>query len=117
MVSSRPPPLTTPDGRYIVVAGRLWRATRPDLDVATRGRLVRELMRARRAVRAAGDDASRMARARRAVHQAKVALGERGPPWWKDGAPSYGQRRVENTPYAGWFQSMEKKLRKGGWLR
>ena len=30
------PPLVTPDGRYLVVRGRLWRRTRPDLDPAAR---------------------------------------------------------------------------------
>ncbi|MFS2028357.1 hypothetical protein [Massilia sp. CT11-137] len=43
----------TPDGRYFVVAGRLWRMSNPDLDPATRQALVDRLMRARRAVGAA----------------------------------------------------------------
>ncbi|WP_235531902.1 hypothetical protein [Sphingomonas sp. Leaf67] len=44
-----------------------------------------------------------MAKARKAVDAAKVALGERGPVWWDDGAPDYNRRKVENTPYAGWL--------------
>ena len=92
----------TPDKRYIVVNGRLWRASNPDLAESVRHRLVKELMNARRAVKSAlhdeNDDAEREARAR--VHAAKVALGERGPVWWKDGAPDYNRRLVENTPYA-----------------
>lgn len=98
-------PPRTPDGRYIVVDGVLWRATRPDLSEAERERLVHDLMDARRAVGAgkrAGDDAA-VAAARKAVDAAKVALGERGPVWWDDGAPDYNRRKVENTPYAGWW--------------
>jgi hypothetical protein len=95
-------PRRTPDGRYLVVGERLWRAANPDLPPAQREALVQELMAARRAVRAAGDaDALRAARAR--VHAAKVALGERGPVWWQDGTPDLNRRLVKNTPYAAWF--------------
>jgi len=100
---TRPP--RTPDGRYIVVDGVLWRATRPDLSEAERERLVHALMDARRAVGAgkrAGDDAA-VATARNAVDAAKIGLGERGPVWWDDGAPDYNRHKVDNTPYAGWW--------------
>ena len=50
-------PPRTPDNRYIVVDGILWRATRPDLAEPERARLVKALMAARRAVRDARDDA------------------------------------------------------------
>ena len=97
--------LSTPDGRYIVVRGRLWRAANPGLADEVRERLVAELMDARRAVgaaRRAGDtDAERSARMQ--VHAAKVALGERGPVWWTDGAPDFNRRMAVNTPYAEWF--------------
>ena len=70
-------PLRTPDGRYIIVRGRLWRAANPDLPDDNRQSLVNQLMDARRAVGAAkrdGDpEAERLARAR--VNEAKVALG------------------------------------------
>lgn len=98
-------PPRTPDGRYIVVDGVLWRATRPDLPEAERERLVHDLMDARRAVgtgKRAGDDAA-VAAARKAVDAAKVDLGERGPVWWDDGAPDYNRRKVENTSYADWW--------------
>lgn len=36
----------TPDGRYCVVRGRLWRRANPDLPPDKRESLVRELMRA-----------------------------------------------------------------------
>ena len=98
-------PPRTPDGRYIVVDGVLWRTTRPDLPEAERDRLVHDLMDARRAVGAGkreGDDAA-VANARKAVDSAKVALGERGPVWWEDGAPDYNRHKVDNTPYADWW--------------
>lgn len=95
----------TPDGRYFVVRGRLWRCSDPALAPEERQRLTRELMRARsgvgRALRTGDADAERQARA--AVHAAKVALGERGAPWWDDGAPDYNRHMARNTPYRDWF--------------
>jgi len=94
-----------PDGRYLVVRGRLWRASDPSLPDDERERLVRKLMRARRDVAVAGrvGDADLMRRARRRVHEAKVGLGERGPGWWDDGAPDYNRHMARNTSYAPWF--------------
>lgn len=46
-------------------------------------------------------DAERAARA--AVDAAKVALGERGVPWWNDGAPDLNRHLVAKTPYAAWY--------------
>lgn len=78
-------PSTTADGRYIMIDGRRWRASDPELPEARRRELVRELMSARSAVgrakRRRDADAERAARER--VHAAKVALGERGPKWWR----------------------------------
>jgi hypothetical protein len=71
----------TPDGRYIVVGGRRWRASDPGIPEALRAELVSELMAARRAVRDADEEGMATARAR--VQDAKVALGERGDPWWE----------------------------------
>jgi len=96
---------TTPDGRYFVVRGRLWRCANPALDADTRTRLTHELMAARRRKAAAmrdGDDAAREA-ARAQVDAAKIALGERGPPWWTDGAPDLNRRMAKNTVYAAWW--------------
>ncbi|SFP86818.1 hypothetical protein [Sphingomonas rubra] len=93
-------PPVTPDGRYIVVRGRLWRRANPHLPEAERQRLVDDLMAARRAVRY--DPA---ARAR--VHAAKVALGERGPVWWTDGAPDQNRRMARNTDYADWYAGLD----------
>lgn len=110
-----PAPLT-PDGRYIVVRGRLWRAANPALPEAVRSALVQQLMQARRAVKAAlagaeagtgtGTDTQALRQARAAVQAAKVGLGERGPVWWTDGAPDCSRHLVKNTPYAAWFDSL-----------
>jgi hypothetical protein len=84
------------------VRGRLWRASNPDLSDTERQRHVDALMAARRAVREAKDDPEAMKRARADVQAAKVALGERGPVWWRDGAPDYNRKLARNTPYAEW---------------
>lgn len=96
---------TTPDGRYFVVRGRLWRCSNPDLPPDQRQALVQQLMAARRALRGAAPEAERAA-ARQAVDAAKQALGERGPVWWTDGEPDYNRRMARNTPYAGWYQAL-----------
>ncbi|MEW4563183.1 hypothetical protein AB1K70_11690 [Bremerella sp. JC770] len=95
--------LHTPDGRYIIVDGVLWRATNPALSPEKRDRLVRELMAARRAVKGASD-ADELRRARQCVNDAKVQLGERGPVWWADGQPDWTRKKVLNSPYADWYQ-------------
>lgn len=99
----------TPDGRYFVVRGRLWRCTDPRLTAEVRETQVVALMRARRAVRMALADADAVGlrRAREAVQVAKVALGERGPVWWDDGAPDYNRRMARNTPYAPWHDGLD----------
>jgi len=101
--------ITTPDGRYIVVRGRLWRASNPGLSAGEIQRLTDRLMETRRAVGAAkrqGDrEAERAARA--GVQKAKVALGERGPVWWTDGSPDLNRYLVKNTDYAEWFEAIE----------
>ena len=78
-------PERTPDGHHVIINGRRWRATDPEIPDDAAAVLRGELMAARRAVGAAlkaGDsEAEQTARAR--VQQAKVALGERGTPWWE----------------------------------
>lgn len=78
----------TADGHHVVIDGRRWRATNPEIGEEERERLVGELMKARRdvgkALREGDVEAEREARAR--VHRAKVALGERGPKWWDEDA-------------------------------
>ena len=102
----------TPDGRYFVVAGRLWRTSNPALAEEQRQALVDQLMLARRQVGAAKKtqdaDAERSARA--AVDAAKRGLGERGPVWWTDGAPDFNRRMVTNTPYADWYAALAPEV-------
>ena len=101
-------PPVTPDGRYFVVRGRLWRCSNPQLPAEVRARLVSELMRARRAkgVAMRAHDAAAREAARAAVDDAKHALGERGPVWWTDGSPDWNRHLVRNTPYAAWFAAI-----------
>lgn len=98
----------TPDGRYFVVRGRLWRLSDPRLGPAERAELIKKLMSARRAVGAAKMAGIKLAirTARADVDRAKRALGERGPVWWDDGAPDYNRHMARNTPYADWFAQL-----------
>jgi hypothetical protein len=61
--------------------------------------------RAKQTAMRAGDIPAREA-ARLRVDAAKVALGERGPVWWDDGAPDLNRHLVRNTPYADWFAAL-----------
>lgn len=100
----------TPDGRYFVVRGRLWRKSNPNLSEARREQLVRRLMAARRSVQSgkAANNKEMEARARRAVDRAKRGLGERGPVWWDDGTPDYNRHMAKNTPYADWYRQHDE---------
>lgn len=106
---------STPDGRYFVHGGRLWRCSNPGLSEADRARFVHDLMDARRAVGAAKKTADPEAEraARQRVHEAKVALGERGPTWWT-GDEDYNRMAPANTPYAGWWARLGDDDRAAG---
>jgi hypothetical protein len=103
----------TPDGRYFVVEGRLWRCSNPALAPEVKDALTRRLMRARRAVLEGlrTNDQPLVREARRRIGQLKVALGERGAPWWDDGAPDYNKKLVGKTPYAEWFSRIARETR------
>jgi hypothetical protein len=107
--------LVTPDGRYFVVRGRLWRMANPQLDEAERAGLVRRLGTARRSVRDAKQttDLKAEVAAHKAVDEVKRALGERGPVWWKDGSPDLNRHMAKNTPYADWYAKIGRS-RHGG---
>ena len=104
----------TPDHRYFVVRGRLWRMANPGLSEAQRASLVSRLMAARRAVRAAkqAGDREAEAAAHKAVDEVKRALGERGPVWWHD-APDLNRHMAKNTPYSVWYAKIGRS-RPGG---
>jgi uncharacterized protein len=84
----------TPDGHYVIIKGRQWRATDPEIPQEAAEVLRRELSSARRAVgvalRAADAAAERAARDR--VQRAKIALGERGTPWWEQSTAERQER-------------------------
>jgi hypothetical protein len=101
----KPPHPVTPDGRYFVVRGRLWRMANPALPDEVRASWVRQLMDARRALRGQRPQPERDA-ARAQVDEAKRALGERGPVWWSDGAPDFNRKLAKNTPYRDWFATL-----------
>ena len=88
----RPP--TTEDGHFVVISGRRWRATDPAIPEDVAAQLRKALMSARRdvgtALRAGKDPAPARAR----VQLAKVALGERGTPWWEQ-TPEQRRHRWE----------------------
>ncbi|GAB84029.1 hypothetical protein RVF83_18200 [Gordonia rubripertincta] len=72
-------PERTPDGHHVVINGRKWRATDPLIPDDRRSELQSILMAWRRDVkRTKGAPESRAG-----VQAAKVALGERGTPWWE----------------------------------
>jgi len=100
----------TPDGRYIVVRGTLWRASNPALSDDVRERFVHELMDARRAVARARreEDVDAEVHAHDEVDRVKRALGERGDVWWTVGAPDYTRKRIAKTPYAAWWISTHR---------
>jgi hypothetical protein len=77
-VDDHPPDVET----HRVIDGRRWRISDPRIPEPLRQLLVDELMSARRAVRDAEQPAAVRA-ARDRVHDAKVALGERGVAWWQ----------------------------------
>ena len=103
--------LTTPDGRYHVIQGRLWRAPNPTLPAAAKVRHMRELLNGRRALKAAkaSGDETAITAARQQVAAAQAGLGERGKVWWKDGAPDFNRTLVKNSPYADWFAAVDSR--------
>ena len=93
-------PERTEDGRYIVVGGRRWRATDPLIPTERAAELRSALMAWRREVRAVGGTAAERA-ARDGVQAAKVALGERGRPWWEQTHAERRQRWETDVPLPG----------------
>jgi hypothetical protein len=87
----------TEDGRYVVIDGRRWRATDPAIPEQRRDELQRVLMAWRRDVRRTkGTDEEVTSRA--GVRAAKVALGERGTPWWEQSDAERRERWETEVP-------------------
>ena len=103
----------TPDGRYFVSKGRLWRRTDPSLPDGERRAAVKALMQARRDVgRTETEEDTRAARDR--VDEAKHRLGERGPVWWDDGAADEGRMAPWNSSYAEWWDGLDEEAKTRG---
>lgn len=81
----------TANEQFLTINGRRWRRSDPTIPEGLRQQLVNELMSARRAVASAGT-ARDLKQARRRVHDAKLALGERGRAWWLE--PSTADRNL-----------------------
>ncbi len=104
----------TPDGRYFVSKGRLWRKTDPSLDPGERRAAIKELMQARCDVGRAKDPVEEW-QCRDRVEAAKRRLGERGPVWWEDdGAPDETRHAPWNTRYADWWNGLPEAERLKG---
>lgn len=80
-------PERTDDGHFVVIKGRRWRATDPDIPEERNAELRSILMAWRREVKRTGGAPE----SRAGVQATKVALGERGTPWWEQ---SEGERRA-----------------------
>ena len=78
-------PISQSDEHWLVINGRRWRRTDPELPEDVVEALKSHLGRARSMVGVAGragDEEARSA-ARKRVGIAKHGLGERGPKWWE----------------------------------
>ena len=93
-------PELTEDGHYVVLDGRRWRATDPAIPPARRDELTRTLMAWRREVRRT-KGTNQEAAARAGVQTAKVALGERGTPWWEQSDDERRARWSDEVPGPG----------------
>ena len=89
-----------PDGRHVVINGRRWRATDPAIPPERRDELQRLLMAWRRDVRRTKGTADEGA-SRAGVQAAKVALGERGTPWWEQSEAERRTRWMAEVPVPG----------------
>ena len=105
----------TPDGRYFVASGKLWRCSDPRLTPAGRKALTSNLMAARRKVKEVQNNEAKLRAARRQVNAAKEALGERGPVWWDDGAPDETMTAPQDSSYADWWAGLSDEERKKGY--
>lgn len=80
-----------------MIDGRRWRATDPAIPDARREELTHALMAWRREVRRTkGTEAEHSSRA--GVQAAKVALGERGIPWWEQSDEERRARWIAEVP-------------------
>jgi hypothetical protein len=100
--------VSTPDGRYDVVRGKLQRRSNPRLTTDQRALLVARLRDAEQRIRAVTDDYLAVREARAAAAQVLVELGERGPVWWSDGTPDLHGQPVDRSPYGKWWDDRRR---------
>ena len=93
--SSEPP---TDDDKWLLIKGRRWRRTDPELSQDVVDELKHHLGAARNGVRAAKKSGSTddLQDARRRVNIAKHGLGERGDYWWEM-TPAARRERAESA--------------------
>src|SRR5688572_10811459 len=101
----------TPDGRYIVVRGRLWRATNPNLGAQERRSLTARLMEARRTVGVAKrkNDGALLRAARQEVQAVKVVW----VPTWYSLPTCSAPQRVRTTILEFWNSNAADHERAG----
>lgn len=92
------PERTPPDGRYVVINGRKWRTTDPLIPDERRSELQSILMAWRRDVKRTQGAPPE---SRAGVQAAKVALGERGTPWWEQTDDERRARWENEVPRPG----------------
>jgi len=82
---------------WLDVDGRRYRATDPAIPSGFREEIFAELLRARRAIQILKPtrDHALIGHNRRQAYAAKVALGERGEPWWDEPTIEGRRARVE----------------------
>ncbi len=87
------------DPHHMRIKGRAWRRTDPTIPKSLLTPLTKELMSARRAVSTAlkADDSEALRVARSRVNDAKIALGERGNPWWHGSTDAALRKRIAAT--------------------
>ena len=90
----------TEDGHFVVIDGRRWRATDPLIPEERRLELQSVLMAWRRDVRRTKGTSDER-RSRDGVQAAKVALGERGTPWWEQTGDERRTRWESEVPGPG----------------
>ena len=101
----------TPDGRYFVSRGKLWRMTNPALSDGERRSAIKSMMQARLALRHASSG-TEAEMARRDLNAAKMLLGETGPVWWNDGAADLTGQHPGGTIYAAWWEGLSEEVKR-----
>src|SRR5688500_15430142 len=82
----------TPNERFLTIDGRRWRRSDPTIPESLRQQLVNERTSARRLV---GGNALEVEQARRRLHNARLALAERGRAWWLEPSAAARNLRID----------------------